>query len=248
MVKSVRILQDNHQVAEVAAIDFVAYLTECLDSKPLVHVSITGGSVGILTLAKIAELPGVAELDWSRVHIWWGDERFVPLDSTDRNSLQAHNALLVKLPNANLHQFPAYNIHDGEIDEQLDQAAVCFEAEVSSWSNAENGNLIFDLTLLGMGPDGHVASLFPGHAEPHTGVVVVAEHASPKPPPHRLSFSYEAINRSVEIWFLVAGADKAQAVEVAFSGNPQLLPVGRVSGLQKTRWYLDQAAAQLLSK
>ena len=97
--------------------------------------------------------------------------------------------------------------------------------------------------ILGMGPDGHIASLFPGHAIPATGVSVIAEHNSPKPPPQRLTFTYEAINNSGEIWFVVAGADKAEAVSVAFSDAPTRLPVGRVHAINKTVWFVDEAAA-----
>jgi 6-phosphogluconolactonase len=95
-----------------------------------------------------------------------------------------------------------------------------------------------------MGPDGHIASLFPGHAIPAAGLSIVAEHDSPKPPPQRLTFTYEAINNSTQIWFLIGGKDKAEPTAVAFSSEPTRLPVGRVQGLEKTVWFVDEAAAE----
>jgi 6-phosphogluconolactonase len=97
--------------------------------------------------------------------------------------------------------------------------------------------------FMGMGPDGHIASLFPGKLTPESGIDVIAEHDSPKPPPQRLSLTYEAINRIDEIWFTVAGADKADAVAVAFSANPDALPVGRVHGAKRNVWFIDEAAS-----
>jgi 6-phosphogluconolactonase len=93
-----------------------------------------------------------------------------------------------------------------------------------------------------MGPDGHVASLFPGKPEPQSGVLVMAEHDSPKPPPQRLSFTYEALNSANEVWFVVAGADKQDAVSVAMGDSPQNLPVGRVHGKVLTQWFIDSTA------
>ena len=93
-----------------------------------------------------------------------------------------------------------------------------------------------------MGPDGHINSLFPGKPAPAPGALVIAEHDSPKPPPQRLSFTYEAMNAADEIWFTVAGADKADAVSIAFGDDPTSLPVGRVRGVSKTVWFVDQTA------
>jgi 6-phosphogluconolactonase len=238
---------DGPAVATAAADALLARLAELLASKPSVHISITGGTVGILTLVKIAQHAERDSVDWKRVHIWWGDDRFVSPDSPDSNALQARGALLSKLDvdPALVHEFPKFESASSvAIDGQLDAAAVDFAASVAALANPETGFIDFDVTILGMGPDGHIASLFPGHAIPATGVSIIAEHNSPKPPPQRISFTYEAINHSDEIWFVVAGADKAEAVNVAFSSTPTRLPVGRVSGNQKTLWFIDEAAAE----
>lgn len=217
--------KDADSVAAGAAEALVVRIEELLDSKPEVNVVVTGGTVGILTLAKLRDL----ELDWSKVQVWWGDERFVPKGSPDRNELQARNALFdhVSIPAENLHPFPA-----SDEGLSLDDSAAAFRDVVRG--------IHFDVLLLGVGPDGHIASLFPGkNAE---GELVVAEHDSPKPPPQRLSLSYAAINSADEVWFTVAGADKQDAVLVAFGDDPESLPVGRVFGTSKTQWFVDVTA------
>ena len=216
---------DADAVATGAAEEVVARLTELLAEKDQVNLVVTGGTVGILTLAKLRDL----SMDWSNVHIWWGDERFVEKNSADRNELQAKNALLdhIAIASENLHPFPA-----SDEGLTLDEAAEAFRSEVAG--------VEFDVLLLGIGPDGHIASLFPGkNAE---GDLVVAEHDSPKPPPQRLSLSYAAINSANEVWFTVAGADKAGAVATAFGDDAESLPVGRVRGVQKTVWFVDATA------
>ncbi|MEY4310787.1 MAG: hypothetical protein RLZ71_713 [Actinomycetota bacterium] len=218
--------KDAEQTALGAAEAIVARVSELLAEQDAVNLVVTGGTVGILTLAKLRDLT----LDYSRVHIWWGDERFVEKQSADRNELQARNALLnhIEIPASNLHPFPA-----SDEGQSLDEAAASFREVVRG--------VRFDILLLGIGPDGHVASLFPGHDA--AGELVVAEHDSPKPPPQRLSLSYDAINSAREVWFTVAGADKQDAVSVAFGDQPESLPVGRVRGAEKTVWFVDANAA-----
>jgi 6-phosphogluconolactonase len=223
--------KDSDSLARGAAEEFVSRLAQLLEESPTVHIQVTGGTIGIATLSAIADREDAHLLDWTRVHVWWGDERFVPANSADRNAVQAYNALFKKLPSAVRHQFPASD--DGL---SLDEAASFFAAELASLKPH------FNLALVGMGPDGHVCSLFPGKPEIEPGVLVIAEHDSPKPPPQRLSFSYEAMNSVDEVWFVIAGADKQDAVSVAFGDDPTSLPVGRISGKQKTVWFVDQSA------
>jgi 6-phosphogluconolactonase len=216
---------DAEETATGAAKALATKIGELAATQDRVDVVVTGGTVGILTLAKLRD----ESVDYAKVHIWWGDERFVAKDSPDRNELQARNALLdhIEIARANLHPFPA-----SDEGLSLDAAAAEFDREVTG--------VQFDVLLLGIGPDGHIASLFPGkNAEGH---LIVAEHDSPKPPPQRLSFSYELINSAKEVWFTVAGSDKQDAVAVAFGDEPAALPVGRVGGTEKTVWFVDSSA------
>lgn len=225
--------KDATSVADNTAAALIKKLQELLDNKPEVHLVLTGGTVGIATLAALSANPDRVKVDFTRVHLWWGDERFVSSDSADRNALQAKNALLknLDLDASKVHEFPST-----DTGLTLEQAAAVFSAHV------EEVKPNFDIVLLGMGPDGHVASLFPGKSEPEAGLWVIAEADSPKPPPQRLSFTYAALNSSDEVWFVVAGADKQDAVAVAMGDEPQALPVGRVHGKVLTQWFIDSTA------
>ena len=225
--------KDGNSVARAVAEAFFVKMDEVLATKAEAHVAITGGTVGIATLGEIAANERAANFDFNRVNFWWGDERFVPAADGDRNSLQAHNALFSKISidPSKLHPFPS-----ADNGLTLDEAAAQFAAYVAEVRPQ------FDLVFLGMGPDGHINSLFPGKPMPAAGVQIVAEHDSPKPPPQRLTFPYEAMNEADEIWFTIAGADKADAVNVAFGDDPTSLPVGRVHGKNRTVWFVDQTA------
>jgi 6-phosphogluconolactonase len=226
-------LPNAGEVASAAADAFYEKLGQILARKPEAHIVLTGGTVGIATLAAIGDHELAKSTNFSRVNFWWGDERFVASDSPDRNAGQARLALLRKIAidESKIHEFPS-------TDEglTLDAAAEVFTEHVLAIAPE------FDLVFMGMGPDGHICSLFPGKPTPPAGVLVIAEHDSPKPPPERLSFTYEAINNAEEIWFLVAGSDKQDAVSVAFGDSPESLPVGRVRGKSKTVWFVDSGA------
>ena len=224
---------DINSVADNTAAKLIEKLVSLLSVKDEVHLVLTGGTVGIATLASLWANPARNAIDFTRVNFWWGDERFVASDSSDRNALQAKNALLknLKLNDVKIHEFPSA---DNGLD--LQHAAADFAAHV------ETVKPHFDLVLLGMGPDGHIASLFPGKPLPETGLWIIAEEDSPKPPPQRLSFTYEALNSADEVWFVVAGADKQDAVAVAMGDQPEKLPVGRVHGRIQTQWFIDSTA------
>jgi 6-phosphogluconolactonase len=197
------------------------------------HLGITGGAVGVQTLEALAQCS--RELDLSKLHVWWVDERFVARNSPDRNELQARNAWLSEsnIPEDNIHPFPS--TEHGSIDD----AATSF-AKTIELLNPE-----FDLVLLGMGEDGHVASLFPGSKSAMQGNWIVVEKNSPKPPAERLSLSLEALNSAKEVLFLVSGKEKAEAVGKVFSGSGNL-PAESVSGKERTIWLLDDEAASLI--
>ena len=228
--------KDSASVAKAVAEDLYSFVSTQLASKERVDIALTGGTVGIASLAASSNLDFNA-LDLSRLHIWWGDERYVEAESPDRNAKQANDAWLKKLniPSSNIHQFPA--LAEGV---SVEDAAKAFN------SFFEATGISFDLMLMGMGPDGHIASLFPGRNAGDSNLGVVAEPNSPKFPPERLSFSYRVINSARQIWFTVAGSDKAESVSVVFGDNPEQLPAGRVSGKEKTVWYIDQTAGNLV--
>lgn len=220
----------------------VAAISGAIDKRGVAHVVLTGGGTGVKLLEHVGE-HGSA-IDWSKVHLFWGDERYVPADDDDRNDKQAREALLdhVDIPAANVHAMPA---SDGEFGESIDGAAEAY-AEILA-ANAPDGAPTpdFDVHLLGMGGEGHVNSLFP-----HTSATreserfVVAVTDSPKPPPRRITLTLPAVVRSREVWLVVAGADKAQAVAAAVGGaSADDVPAAGAVGREATVWFLDEAAA-----
>ena len=222
-------------VATQATTEIVSTLRETLATKSTAHVALTGGTVGILTLEVLAKTINDEEVDISNVHFWWGDERFVASYSLDRNFIQAKQVLLdkVKIESDKLHAFPS---SDNGL--ALEAARVEFEDHMHSIFGDSEPAL--DLTILGMGPDGHIASLFPG--QEHDTHLVIAVDDSPKPPPQRLSFSMALLNRSTKVIFVVAGMDKAEAVE-AVHKNPECeLPAAKVEAKGETLWIIDEAA------
>jgi len=239
--RSVLVYESKQALIDAVAERFVAKVGELLAEQDRVHVVLTGGSVGIAALAAVRELDSSA-LDWSRVVIWWGDERWVPAADADRNALQATEALLAHIPldPANVHPFPA---SDQGIE--LDVAAASYAAELAAAAEPGESLPRFDITFLGVGPDGHVASLFPDY--PGIQVVdatVVPVVDSPKPPPSRLSLTLSTINSSARVWLVVAGVDKAAALGLALAGASQLeVPVAGVEGKYRTVYFVDAEAA-----
>lgn len=236
----VEVFPDAETLAEQVGHRLLEALAAAQADGRVAAVALTGGTIAERLHAAVARLaPGSAsEVDWSRVDVWWGDERFVPADSPERNALQARHALLDHLPldPARVHEIPASD--SGVVDVEAAAAAYCDEVR-------ELGAGSFDVVMLGVGPDGHVASLFPG--SPQLDVVdrvAVAVHDSPKPPPQRVSLTYAALNRAAQVWFLVSGDAKAEAVQRALDGTDlHEVPATGVAGQERTVWFLDEAAA-----
>lgn len=239
---------DAATLAEGVADRLLAYLADLQDTGITPHLALTGGSIADATHHEVARRhsrPGIAHVDWQRVHFWWGDERFVPAECTDRNARQARQAMLAFLP------VPPDHIHEiasSNRGRPLDDGVAEYTEELAHhWPG------VFDLVMLGVGPDGHVASLFPGSAQlANTEDLVAAVTDSPKPPSERITLTLPALNRANAVWFLASGAEKAHAVAAAFStaltdtslvAADASLPAARVRGRVSTTWFLDTAAA-----
>lgn len=225
-------LTDAKEVADVVARRLLARLVELQASKGVVHVCLTGGDAANLMYERLAELAPETPLDPSLLQLWWGDERFVPATDPDRNSLQAVTRLArtVSIKSADIHMMPAA---DGRLDAH--ECAAEYETEL--------GDTRFDIMLLGIGPDGHVGSVFPGHPsfEPTTRSVIGVTN-SPKPPPERITLTIPALNRSDEVWFIANGTGKADVIARSIARDPAL-PASHVRGATGTYWFIDDAAA-----
>jgi 6-phosphogluconolactonase len=247
-VPDIVIEPDADRLARAVASAFVARVAAAQAVHGVASVVLTGGGVGTAVLERVAELAAEPErevVDWTAVEIWWGDERFVPADSDDRNDLGARRALLdrVGVPDVRVHAMPA---SDGEFA-TAEEAADWYAGELAELAGGDGDLPRFDVLLLGMGPEGHVASIFPDSPAAQDDRPVVAVHDCPKPPPTRISLGFSAINTAEEIWLLVAGEAKAEAVARGVRGaSGTELPAGAVHGRRATRWLLDAAAASRL--
>ncbi len=211
------------------------------------HWVLTGGTIADKVYRALARSDAKHAVDWSRVEFWWGDERFVPSDDDDRNELQARRAFLdgIAVEASLVHPMPAQDSADADPDE----AAETYAAELAAAAAPEDHDVLplFDVLMLGVGPDGHVASLFPERPALYDDRVVVAVRGAPKPPPTRLSLTMRALQHAREVWFVVSGEDKAGAVRMALSGGGVVqVPAAGPRGRVRTLWLLDKAAASQL--
>jgi 6-phosphogluconolactonase len=242
--RAVLVHPDARVLAEAVAARLITRIVDRQSDHSPVHVVLTGGTVGIATLAAVAASPARDAVDWTGVHLWWGDERFLADGDKDRNETQARDALITALgdalPAANVHAVPA--LSDSTPTPEV--AAEAYGATLAAFAPEGGAVPVFDVLMLGMGPDGHVASLFPGHPGVGvTGVATTGVHDSPKPPPLRVSLTFEAIRAAREVWVVAAGAETAAAVASALADAPvEVTPAAGALGTKATLWLVDAAA------
>ncbi len=226
---SIEILPDADALAQAVA-DRLTTLAAGLQAQGQTpRIVLTGGSIA----AAVYERIDADSADWSDVDFWFGDERFVPEGHADRNDKQARDAFLDRVGATRVHSV-AGNDCSLSAAEAADQYSATLPDEP------------FDVVLLGIGPDGHVASLFPDHPQVHEADRDCVEvFDSPKPPPVRISMTFPALNHTESTWFLVSGEEKADAVAraLAAEGSIDETPARGARGLQQTLWFLDENAA-----
>lgn len=241
--------RDKDLMALAAAARLITRIVDAQSARGSASVVLTGGRNGNALLAALAASPARDAVDWSRLDLWWGDERYLPEGDPERNVTQARHELLdaVPLDPARVHAMPASDGVDGD---NVEAAAERYAAELAKAAAAEDHLRVpaFDVLLLGVGPDTHVASLFPEHPGVRETVrTVVGVRGAPKPPPVRVSLTLPAIRSAREVWLLAAGEDKAEAVALALSGPGEIqAPASGAVGQHRTLWLLDRAAAAKL--
>jgi 6-phosphogluconolactonase len=245
----VQVYPDAEQLARAVAAQLAGRIAGAVKASGSASLVLTGGGIGTRILAELARGPVSGEIDWPRCDIWWGDERFVPAGDPERNDTGARAALLdhVRVDPARVHPMPASDGPDGDDPEA---AAERYAAQLRAAARPGDPGALpaFDVVLLGIGPEGHVASLFPElPAVYETKRAVVPVRGSPKPPPTRLSLTFPAIQAAREVWILASGAEKADAVALALTGSdPAWVPACGARGRQQTVFFLDEAAASEL--
>lgn len=224
-------------LADAAAARLVVAIVDAQSARGVAQISMTGGSMGSQIISSLCAVPARDAVDWSQVHVWWGDERWLPAGDPDRNDTQNDQAGLATLGLTPEH---VHRVAGPDTSESAEASAALYEQALR-----EHGGGMFDVMVLGVGPDGHVASLFPHHpAAASTAGIAIAVRDSPKPPPTRVSLTRECLERSREVWFLVSGADKADAVLRGTTGAPfETTPAAHVHGIERTLWLVDDAAA-----
>lgn len=233
---------DKSTLTGSVAARFITKIIDVLEERGEAAVVLTGGSSGIAILAAINESAARDSVDWKRVSFWWGDERWLPRGDAERNDKQARDALLdhINVDERKVHSFAA-----SDEGLQLDDASALYAAELAA--NAPDGSELprFDITFLGMGPDGHIASLFPNRGGIREEVLtVVSVRNSPKPPPERLSLTLRVINSSMRVWVVVSGSDKASALGLTLADvSVYEVPSSGAQGRRRTLFFVDSAAA-----
>ncbi|MFF5452851.1 6-phosphogluconolactonase [Streptomyces sp. NPDC012950] len=243
--------RDKELMAQAAAARLITRIVDAQASRGSASVVLTGGRNGNGLLAALGSAPARDAVDWSRLDLWWGDERYLPDGDPERNVTQAREALLDRVPldPARVHAMPA---SDGPYGDDVEAAAAAYAEELAAAAGPGDhaGVPAFDVLMLGVGPDTHVASLFPElPAVRETARTVVGVRGAPKPPPVRISLTLPAIRAAREVWLLAAGEDKAKAAALALSGAGEVqAPAAGARGLSRTLWLLDAAAASELPK
>jgi 6-phosphogluconolactonase len=254
------IYRDGPLLAQAVAARLVTGLTDAFAARGAASVVLTGGGIGTKVLAELAAAPARDAIDWPHLDIWWGDERFVPAGDPDRNETGARAALLdhVGVDPARVHAMPGPDGPDGDdpeaaaaryaswlADAALAGAALADTALADPGGSGGLGPVpAFDVLMLGIGPEGHVASLFPGQPALGDSRPVVAVRDSPKPPPTRLSLTLPSLQAAREVWILASGEEKADAVALALTGDgPAPVPAAGARGRERTLFLLDSAAA-----
>lgn len=246
-----------HPDAEALAASVAARLiTAIIDAQVAqgsAGIVLTGGGMGERSQQAVVANPAQRAVDWSAVDFYWGDERFVPAGDLDRNEKQAREAMLDALPvdPARIHAMPC---SDGAWGADVDAAALGHAEQLAQLARAQGraGGILaphFDVLMLGVGPDAHVASLFPGHGDTTiTDRLVIPVVDSPKPPPTRISFTFPMICSADEVWLVAAGAEKADALAEALGPNADKddYPAAGAVGRRRTLALVDEDAASRL--
>lgn len=206
------------------------------------HLALSGGRTATAFLAALGERAPEAAVDWSRVHVWWVDELFLPAARPDRNEALTRAAFLcrIPIPDENVHAMPS---SDAGMD--LHAAAAAYAAELERFGTERHPWPNFFVCFLGIGADGHIAALFPDRWEiQEVDQVVVPVRDAPAPPPERLTLTRPVINSARCVWLVLTGAQKAPALGLTLAGaSYDSVPAAGAKGRRRTVFFVDEDAA-----
>lgn len=234
--------RSSELLAAATAARLITALADAQAARGSASVVLTGGRTGTAILAQLRTSPARDTVDWSQVDVYWGDERFLPSGHPDRNETQAREALLDHVP---VDPTRVHAMAPSDAGRTPEAGATAYADLLAA--AAPDGEQVpsFDVCLLGVGEEGHTASIFPDSlAVQETEHFVVAVHDCPKPPPVRITLTLPAIRRAAEVWLVTSGGSKAEAVAAALGGAGEVaLPAAGACGQYHTRWLLDEAAS-----
>src|SRR5512139_1877849 len=247
---TVLVHRDATVLAQAVTARLVTRLVDAQSARGSASIVLTGGGIGIAVVAELGRSGAREAIDWHNLDIWWGDERFLPAGHPDRNETQARQALLdhVDVDPARVHPMPASDGADGDDPEA---AAERYADLLRAATRPEDHGQVpsFDVLMLGVGPDAHIASLFPEMPALYEERPVVAVRGAPKPPPTRLTLTLPSIRTAREVWITASGESKAAAVHLGLSGaGPMQAPVAGARGRFQTLYLLDRAAASRIPR
>ncbi|GAC1398143.1 MAG: 6-phosphogluconolactonase [Ktedonobacteraceae bacterium] len=242
---SIAIYPDTETLSHEAASYIVRVANESITAHKRFTIALSGGSTPKKLYGLLTEEPYRSQIDWTLVDIFWSDERCVPPDDAESNYHMAQQVLLSKIP------ISAHQIHRMPADQaDRDAASYAYTLEMQQTIGSD-GVPGFDLIQLGMGPEGHTASLFPHQPSLHEQQRLVMPVTVPKPPPPRLTFTPRLLNAAAHVLFLVTGAEKQDAVKAVLEGEfqPKEYPAQIVQPTKgEVTWMLDSAAAEKLQR
>ncbi|HWR85292.1 MAG TPA: 6-phosphogluconolactonase [Rhodoglobus sp.] len=233
---------DKESLAGAVAARFITKMVDLVDEFEEASVVLTGGTMGKAVLEAINASPARDTVNWGAIDFWWGDERWLPAGDPERNETQAREALLDHVP---VDPDRVHVIAASDSGLELDEAADAYAQVIAARSPRNASMPNFDITFLGVGPDGHIASLFPERGGiRETEKTVISVRNSPKPPPERISLTLPVINSSARVWAVVAGPDKASALGLTLAGvSVNEVPAAGVEGRRRTLFFVDADAA-----
>ncbi|MDP4150892.1 MAG: 6-phosphogluconolactonase [Bacteroidota bacterium] len=252
---NLHIFKNSEELSQAAASWIATAIGETLARQDRFTIALSGGSTPLRLHQLLAATPYKERIDWSRLHVFWGDERAVPFDDKRNNAKMAYDSLLNFVP------VPASQIHVMRTDISPEEAATEYEAVLHQYFDSavggtagargggSGGGTSFDLVLLGMGDDGHTLSLFPGTAVVHEERAWAKAYYLEAQQMYRITLTKTIVNYSARIAFLATGAGKAHALREVLKGpaNPDLYPsqvIKPVAG--ELHWFVDEAAVSLL--
>lgn len=238
--RELRVLPDAEQLTAAIVTALLRAVEARLARHPRADIALTGGGIGTEVSLQLAAAVPTVPLPWNRVHLWWGDERYVSRDSSDRNDRAVVAALAALGPDAPT----VHRVEGAAGGTSLQGAADAYARQIDAARGEVRDSPFFTVVLLGLGPDGHIASLFPRTPDLTADTTCIAVADSPKPPPERVSLTLPAINDAEQVWILASGAAKHQALDALVSGSTDVdeIPARGVHGAVSTTIWADAAA------